>query len=265
MRPSLLDFIRDRGASKFQENQTFDDVFDFRVQFQYETRTANDQTENIEKELRQQFPSLSDEFRNANILKPADSNAEDRQDFHISEQLCPYIRYIRRDFGDVYQYDGNDDTFDNFTIFLESSIEYGIDHRRFTCRRELDTHGIVYGRLNLSTMLVDNEIDSDFLAWKLWDMAGQCTTAETQQATNYYTPDGSNYSAEDEAIVQRICTQPTLSSMLGLAPDASDDQLEADFQRMTAQFGDRWKYIRSGPFARGRLITAHQEYFTEVI
>ena len=267
---SLLDFIRDRGASKFRQSQTYDDVFDFRIQFQYEPRTANDQSESIENQLRQQFPSLSDAFQNAHILRPADSNVEDHRDFHISEQLCPYIHFIRRDYGDVYQYDGDDETFANFTIFLESSTEYQIDHRQFTCRRHLDTRGLVYARMNLSTMLSDNQVDSDFIAWKLWDMgiglttiAGECTTSETQQATNYYTADGSNYNAEHEAIVQIICKQIELPAMLGLTPDATDDLIETHFQRIITQLGDRWKYIRSGQYAHDRLVTAHEKYFQE--
>lgn len=267
---SLLDFIRDRRASKFHQSQTYDDVFDFRVQFQYEPRTANDQPESIEEQLRRQFPSLSDAFKNAHILRPADSNAEDHRDFHISEQLCPYVQFIRRDYGDVYQYDGDDDIFKNFTIFLESSTEYQINRRQFTCQRQLDTHGLVYARMNLSTMLVNNEIDSNFIAWKLWDMAmgltniaGECTTPETQQATNYYAADGSNYNAEHKAIVQTICKHTKLPSMLGLTPDATADQVEAHFQRILTQLGDRWKYIRSGQFAHDRLVAAHQEYFPE--
>ena len=245
-------------------------MFDFRVQFQYESRTPNDQTKNIEHELRQQLPSLADTFQNVHILRPADSHSEDHRDFHISEQLCPYIQFIRRDFGDVYQYDGDDNIFENFTIFLESSTEYRINRRQFTCQRELDTHGLVYARLNLGTMLTDNEIDPNFLAWKLWDMgigltnmAAECTTSETQQSTNYYTADGSTYSAEDEAIVQTICKQTTLPSMLGLPSDTTDDQIENRFQRLMTQLAIKWISIRSGPFARDRLVAAHQEHFKD--
>ncbi|CAF5010878.1 unnamed protein product, partial [Rotaria magnacalcarata] len=78
--------------------------------------------------------------------------------------------FIRRDFGDVYQNDGNDELFENFTIFLESSAEYQINRELCTCKRQLDTHGLVYARLDLSTMMSSNVIDEELLILKLWNM-----------------------------------------------------------------------------------------------
>ncbi|CAF4743575.1 unnamed protein product, partial [Rotaria magnacalcarata] len=80
-----------------------------------------------------------------------------------------------------------------------------------TCKRQLDTHGLVYARLDLSTMMSSNVIDEELLILKLWNMgeglttiAGQFTTDETQQSTIYHTADGNQYTAHDEALVQRI-------------------------------------------------------------
>ncbi|CAF2333554.1 unnamed protein product [Rotaria sp. Silwood2] len=248
----FLDFIRDRSSSKFQQTKTYDDIFDFRIQFQYNPCTRSDQMDTIEYELHQQFPLLSSKFKNENILQPLNNNINDDQEFYICKELCPYVHFIRRDFGDVYQHSGDDKLFENFTIYLESSVEYHINHQQSTCKRELATHGIVYARLDLNTMVSSNSIDEDLLIEKLWNMgegltsiAGQYTTSETQQSTNYYTHDGNKYTAQDEALVQTILKQSTLHSMLGLTNDATDDEIEQSFKHITNQLDMKWNCIRA--------------------
>ena len=224
----------------------------------------------IEYELHQEFPSLDPNFKNENILQPFNNNVNDDQEFRISEQLFPYIRFIRRDFGDVYHYNGDDELFDNFTIYLESSVEYRIDRQQPTCKRELATHGLVYARLDLSTMISSGTINEDLLISKLWDMgtglttiAGQCTTSETQESTSYYTPNGEKYTAGDEALVQTILKQSTLRSMLGLSNNATNGDIEQRYNRIKNQLNTKWHCIRSGPIAQEKLATFYDEYCNE--
>jgi hypothetical protein len=221
----------------------------------------------IEYELHQQFPSLNLNFKNENILKPFEN---DEQEFYISEQLCPYIHFIRRDFGDVYQYDGDDELFENFSIYLESSVEYSINLNQSTCKPALDTHGLVYARLDLNTIISSNRINEDLLIEKLWNMgegltriAGQCTTSKTQQSTNYYTSDGDIYNAEDEALIQRILKQSTLCSMLGLPKNAHNHQIKQSFQCIDNQLAKKWRCIRSGTIACDKLNALYQQFINE--
>jgi hypothetical protein len=222
----------------------------------------------IEYELHQQFPSLDPNFKNEYILKPCENDEQEL--LFISERLCPYIRFIRRDFGDVYEYNGADPLFENFTIYLESSVEYSINKDQSTCKPALDTHGLVYARLDLSSMTSSNIIDENLLIDKLWDMgkgltsiAGQYTTSETQQSTNYYTSDGDIYTAEDEALIQRILKQSTLSSMLGLPRYAKNDEIKQNFQRINNQLVNKWHYIRLGTNAREKLHASYDQFFNE--
>ncbi|CAF0765697.1 unnamed protein product [Rotaria sordida] len=268
-RTSNIDVIRDRSSSKFEQTKTYDDIFDFRIQFQYNPCTRSDQMDIIEYELRQQFPSLNSNFKNENILRPLNNNIND-DELYICQDLCPYVRFIRRDFGDVYQHNGDDELFENFTIYLESSVEYSIDHQKSTCKRQLDTHGIVYARLNLNTMISSNSIDENLLISKLWNMgegltciAGQCTTSETQQSTNYYTFDGQEYTAQDETFVQTILNKSTLHSMLGLTNDATDDEIEQTFNCITHQLQTKWDCIRGGQSAREKIYAFYHQYFNE--
>jgi hypothetical protein len=267
----FLDFIRDRHSSKFRETKTYDDIFDFRIQFQYNSLTRSDRMNTIEYELHRQFPSIDPNFINENILQPLNNNhIHDDQEFSISKQLCPYIQFIRRDFGDVYHYTGNDELFENFTIYLESSVEYLIDYDQSTCKRELATHGLVYARLDLNTMTSSNTINEDLLIEKLWNVsggltyiAGQCTTSETQQSTNYYTRDGNNYTAEDEILVQRILKQSTLFPMLGLSNNPTNDEIQQSFNRIKNQLDPKWHYIRSGERAREKLYAFYDQYLND--
>lgn len=263
----FLDFIRDRRSSKYQRSKSYDDIFDYRIQFQYNPRTCSDQLDTIEYELHQQFPSLGADFRNENILTPL---PHDEREFQISKELCPYVSFIRRDFGDVYHYTGEDQLFEDFTIYLESSVEYAIDKNQATCKPTLDTHGLVYARLDLSTMTSSNNIDERLLVEKLWDMgtgltqiAGECTTPETQQATNYYTANGDMYTADDEALVQRILKQPALCGMLKLPHYAKDYRYKEEFQRVNQQLDQKWHCIHSGSIARDKLRDAYNQYFPE--
>jgi hypothetical protein len=220
----------------------------------------------IEYELHQQFPSLGQDFQNEYILTPL-SLQNDEKEFKISKQLCPYINFIRRDFGDVYQYNGDDNLFENFTIYLESSVEYSIDRIQSICKPSLDTHGLVYARLDLNSMISSNTIDENLLISKLWDMgtgltsiAGECTTPETQQSTNYYTNNGDTYTAEDEALVQRILKQQNLRSMLGLPHYAPSHQIQQAFDHIMNQLESKWHSIRFGPSARDKLDTYYNEF-----
>ncbi len=264
-----LDYIRDRSSSKFGRNKTYDDIFDFRIQFQYNPRTCSDQLNTIEYELHQQFPSLEQNFRNENILIPLEN---DENEFQISEQLCPYITFIRRDFGDVYQYKGDDTLFENFTIYLESSVEYYIDRKQSICKPNLDTHGLVYARLDLNTMISSNTIDENLLISKLWDMgtgltsiAGECTTSETQQSTNYYTPNGDMYTAEDEALIQRILKQQNLRSMLGLPHYAPSNQVKHAFDQIMNQLESKWHCLRFGANAHDKLNASYDEFIQSTV
>jgi len=221
----------------------------------------------IQYELHQQFPSLGSNFKNENILKPFEN---DEQEFYISEQLCQYINFIRRDFGDVYQYNGDGELFENFSIYLESSVEYSINRSQSTCKRALDTHGLVYARLDLNTIISSNQINEDLLIKKLWNMgegltriAGEYTTSITQQSTNYYTSNGDIYTAEDEALIQRILKQPTLCSMLGLPKNANDDQIKQKFQRITNQLENKWHCIRMGTNACEKLNAFYEQFCNE--
>ncbi|CAF3328892.1 unnamed protein product [Rotaria socialis] len=269
-RTSNIDFIRDRRSSRFLKAKTYDDVFDFRIQFQYNPCTRRDQMATMEYELRQQFPSLSFDFKNENILQPLNNNSIDDQELSICKELCPYVNFIRRDFGDVYQNDGDDELFENFTIFLESSAEYQINREQCTCKRQLDTHGLVYARLNLNTMMSSNGIDEELLILKLWNMgeglttiAGQFTTDETQQSTIYHTADGNQYTAHDEALVQRILKQSNLHSALGLNRNATDNEIVQSFNRLQDRFGTKWNSIQGGRFASEKLDTLYKNYFNE--
>ncbi|CAF3888433.1 unnamed protein product, partial [Adineta steineri] len=266
-RLSNIDFIRNRDSSKYKQTKTYDDIFDFRIQFQYDPRTHSDQMKTIEYELRQQFPLLDENFQNENILRPITDNMNDNQ-FYISEQLFPYIKFIRRDFGDVYHYAGDNKLWENFIIYLESPVEYRIDRNELTCTRELATHGIVYARLDLNKMMSSNTIDENLLIEKLWDMgfglthiAGKCTTSETQQSTNYYTTNGGKYTAEDEALVQTILKQLNLSSMLGLRNSASNNEIKQTYERIKTQLDGRWHHIRSGNMAQEKLDAFYYQYF----
>ena len=225
----------------------------------------------LEYELRQQFPSLDRNFKNEFILQPFNNNnMKDEQEFYICKQLCPYMIFIRRDFGDVYQNRDDDPLFENFTIYLESSDEYYINRQQSTCKRQLATHGIVYARLKLDTMVSTNTINEDLLVSKLWDMgngltciAGQCTTSETQQATNYYTYDGHKYTAQDEALIHNIRKQSTLKSMLGLSKYATSVDIERSFNELENQLKDKWDHIKFGPSARSKLFACYERYFNE--
>jgi hypothetical protein len=225
----------------------------------------------IEYELHQQFPLLDPNFRNENILQPFNNNnMNDDQELFISKQLCPYIQFIRRDFGDVYQYEGNDQLFENFNIYLESSVEYHINYHQSTCKRELESRGLVYARLDLNTMVSSNSLDQDLLISKLWDMgigltsiAGRCTTSETQQSTNYYSRDGITFNAEDETLVQTIHKQSTLYSMLGLPKYATDGDIKTSFRRITNQLQSKWHCFRCGNTARDKLYRYYEQYFNE--
>ncbi|CAF0738436.1 unnamed protein product [Adineta steineri] len=266
-RLSNIDFIRNRDSSKYKQTKTYDDIFDFRIQFQYDPRTHSDQMKTIEYELRQQFPLLDENFQNENILRPITDNMNDDQ-FYISEQLFPYIKFIRRDFGDVYHYAGDNKLWENFIIYLESPVEYRIDRNELTCTRELATHGIVYARLDLNKMMSSNTIDENLLIEKLWDMgfglthiAGKCTTSETQQSTNYYTTNGGKYTAEDEALVQTILKQLNLPSMLGLRNSASNNEIKQTYERIKTQLDGRWHHIRSGNMAQEKLDAFYYQYF----
>lgn len=266
-RTSNIDFVRDRSSSKFRQAGSYDDVFDYRIQFQYNPRTCSDQLDTIEYELHQQFPSLDTNFRNENLLQPI--GADDKE-LRIAEQLSPYVTFIRRDFGDVYHYEGADELFQNFTIYLESSVEYTIDRRESICRPTLDTHGLVYARLDLATMISGNDIDRKLLIEKLWDMgmgltniAGNCTTAETQQGTNYYTINGDTFTAEDEALVQRILKGRNLRFMLGLPHYAPMHLIHKEYDRITNQLHIKWNLIRSGPIARDKLRENYEEFFRD--
>lgn len=263
----ILDFIRDRNPSKFRQNKTYDDIFDFRIQFQYNPRTCSDQMNTIEYELHQQFPLLDQNFQNEYILRPIEDK---EQEFYISKQLCPYIHFIRRDFGDVYQYNGTDELFENFNIFLESSVEYSVDRNTSICKPALNTHGIVYARLELNTMISSNTIDEDLLISKLWDMgtgltsiAGECTTAETQQSTNYYTSNGEIYTAEDEKLIQQIYQRSNLRSMLGLPYNATNREINQNFDRIDNQLVNKWHCIRSGVNARDKLYACYEQFLKE--
>lgn len=256
-RNSNIDVIRDRRGSNFSQSKTYDDVFDFRVQFQYNPRTSTDQNENIVYELQQQLPELDQNFKNEHILTP---NEHSEHKFSISEQLYPYIRYIRRDFGDIYHYQGTDELFENFTIYLEASVEYSIDRSKAICRRTFDTHGLVYARLNLDTMISSNEItDEELLIEKLWDMgkgltdlAGKCTTSDTQQSTKFYTPNGGNYTTEDEVLVRNLLKCSTIHSMLKLPDCATVDEIKSEYNRIDNQLQTKWNCIPKGPVARDR-------------
>ncbi|CAF4938319.1 unnamed protein product [Rotaria sp. Silwood1] len=264
-RTSNIDFSRDRSSSKYKKDKTYDDIFDFRIQFQYNPCTRSDQMDTINYELHQQFPSLSVNFKNENILEPL-NNINNYEEFYICKELCPYVHFIRRDFGDVYQHNGDDKLFENFNIYLESSVEYSINYQQSICKRHLDTHGIVYARLNLNTMISSNSIDEDLLISKLWNMgegltyiAGQYTTSETQQSTNYYTSDGNTYTAQDEAIVQTILQQSTLCSMLGLRNDARDNEIEQRFNYIKQQLHAKWHCIRAGLSAREKIDAFYEQ------
>jgi hypothetical protein len=218
-------------------------------------------------ELHQEFPLLDPNFKNENILKPFEN---DDQEFDISKQLSPYIKFIRRDFGDVYQYNGDDKLFENFTIYLESSVEYIINHNQSTCKRTLDTHGLVYARLDLNTMISSNTINENLLISKLWDMgngltsiAGECTTSPTQQSTNYYTSNGDIYTAEDEALIQRILKQSELCSMLGLTKYATNDEIKQNFHRIDNQLKTKWHIVRSGINARDKFYALYKQFLNE--
>ncbi|CAF1000377.1 unnamed protein product, partial [Adineta ricciae] len=264
-RTSNIDYIRDRRNSKYRRLKTFDDVFDFRIQFQYHPRTDRDHMSTIEYELRKEFPSLDVNFQNKNILRPIDN--QNGETYHVSEQLCPYVQFIRRDFGDVYHYNGRDTLFENFIIYLESPVEYRIDYATHTCKRELETHGIVYARLNLDSLMTSNGIDEQLLISKLWDMgtgltsiAGECTTSNTQQSTNYYTMNGDKYTAEDERLVQRILKGLTLPAMLGLPNHADSHGIDRIYERIMTQLEGKWKCFQHGPTAHEKLTCAYELY-----
>ena len=260
-RTSNIDFIRDRHSSQYHRTASYDDVFDYRIQFQYNPRTRSDQLDTIVYELRQQFPNLNESFCNENLLTPL---REDDKEMRISEQLCPYVTFLRRDFGDIYHYEGEDELFQNFTIYLESSVEYAIDRQQAMCKPSLDTHGLVYARLDLATMTSANHFDRKLLIEKLWDMGmglttivGTCTTSETQQGTNYYAPNGDMFTAEDEALVQRILKGKQLHFMLGLPHYARTYRYEEEYDKINNRLLLKWSSIRSGPLARDKL----REYY----
>lgn len=264
----FADFVRDRHCSKFGHNKTYDDVFDFRIQFQYNPRTHRDKRATIEYELRQQFPKLDDTFTNAQILHPAPNSNGDT--LYISEQLFPYVKFVRRDFGDVYHFNGNDDLLEDFTIYLESSVEYRLDPDDKTCKRELDTFGIVYARLNLSSLMHGNTVDKDRLVDKLWEMgigltdiASECTTPVTQQSTNYYTRNGERFTAEDEAIVQRIMLQSSLRPMLDVPRYAKRAVIEERYHALLDHLNAKWHYLPRGLAALDKLTTAYENYLKE--
>ncbi|CAF0754605.1 unnamed protein product [Adineta ricciae] len=264
-RTSNIDYIRDRQNSKYRRQKTFDDVFDFRIQFQYHSRTGRDHMSTIEDELRNEFPSLDVNFQNKNILRPIDNQNDET--YHVSEQLCPYVQFIRRDFGDVYHYNGTDPLFENFTIYLESPVEYRIDYATHTCKRELETHGIVYARLNLDSLMTSNGVDEQLLIRKLWDMgtgltsiAGECTTLKTQQSTNYYTMNGDKYTAEEERLVQRILKRSTLPAMLGLSNHADSHAIDQVYKRIMTQLESKWQCFQHGSTAHEKLACAYELY-----
>jgi hypothetical protein len=116
-------------------------------------------------------------------------------------------------------------------------------------------------------MISSDSIDEDLLISKLWDMgtgltsiAGECTTSETQQSTNYHTYNGGTYTAEDEAIVQRILKQPDLRSMLGLPRYAPSGQIQEIFDRIMNQLESKWHVIRNGQGARDKLNTTYDQF-----
>lgn len=264
-RTSNIDFIRDRHSSQYHRTASYDDVFDYRIQFQYNPRTRSDQLDTIVYELRQQFPSLDESFSNENILTPL---RPDDKEIRICEQLCPYVTFLRRDFGDIYHYQGEDELFQNFTIYLESSVEYAGNRQDTIFKPSLDTHGLVYARLDLATMASANHFDRKLLIEKLWDMGmgltkivGTCTTPETQQGTNYYASNGEMYTTQDEALVQRILKGRELNSMLGLPHYARVYRYEEEFDRVNNQLQLKWNSIRSGPLARDKL----REYYDAFI
>lgn len=222
----------------------------------------------IAYELRQQFPSISPDFKNEHILRPCTNDVNSFEEYFISKDLCKYIHFIRRDVGDVYQYKGEDDLFENFTIFLESSDEYFIDHKSSLCKRQLDTHGIVYAKLNLETMLLSsNSIDQGLLVEKLWNMgngltilAGKYTTPDTQQSTIYYTHGGDQYTAQDEALVQKILKRSTLHAILELRYQVRPEEVERRFKEIISQLGNKWHCFRNGFIARDKLNSLREEY-----
>ena len=253
-----LDFVRDRRQSKFSAHETYDDIFDFRVQFQHDPHKH--QTNTIEGELHHRFPSLGFDFKNEHILQPMPNSSHQNETFKICEQLCPYVRYIRRDFGDVYSYDGTDPLFEHFSIYFESSVEYSVNSHTSTCRRYFETHGLVYARLDLQSMMNSGSIDEDLLARKLWDMgqglsviAGECTTSESQRGTTYHASDGTTYTAEDFALVQTILREETLPAMLGLTRHATDDEIAVRLQCVKNQLNSKWNFILNGRHACEKL------------
>lgn len=185
--------------------------------------------------------------------------------------MYPYVRYIRRDFGDIYDYQGNDEIFENFTIFLETSVEYSIDRSKPLCRRSFDAHGLVYARLDLNTMIASNQInDEKLLIDKLWDMgigltdlAGKCTTSDAQQSTNFYTSNGSKYTVEDEVLVQNILKSVNLFAMLSLPDYATNDEIKCEFNRIDNQLKTKWNLISKGVTARDKLNTFYEQFMNE--
>jgi hypothetical protein len=119
-------------------------------------------------------------------------------------------------------------------------------------------------------MISSNTIDEDLLILKLWDMgtgltsiAGQYTTSDTQQSTNYYTNNGEMYTAEDEKLVQRIRQQPNLCSMLGLPNNATNEQIKENFNRLDNQLNTKWHCVKCGNAAREKLYTFYDQFINE--
>ncbi|CAF1010321.1 unnamed protein product [Didymodactylos carnosus] len=290
-RLSNIDYIRARNASKYKTNYTYDDIFDFRIQFQHNAKTGLSET--IMKDLNQHFPNnhFSTEF----VLKPVDE--KDPQDYYIPESLCPYINFIRRDFGDVYEYRGTDPLYKNFQICVQSSTEYKIDRQENICAPELDTHGIVYALLDLKPMVrsilssaslqsnaavlnttstssikslassISSPLNLDHVVSKLWRMgnwltklAGDCTSPDVQKCTNYYTKDGVSYTAEDEAMIQTINTESSIYTMLNLNNSATFENVQNAYQERCNQLDSKWNILYNGLKAKQKLDGYYRSY-----
>ena len=115
--------------------------------------------------------------------------------------------------------------------------------------------------------MTSNGIDEQLLIRKLWDMgtgltsiAGECTTLDTQQSTNYYTTNGDKYTAEEERLVQRIFKQFTLPAMLGLPNHAASHTIDQSYEHIMNQLASKWQCFQHGSTAREKLTCAYELY-----
>ena len=218
----------------------------------------------------QNFPTLTADFRNESILTPIDSHDNNLNQYQIHERLSPFVNYIRRDYSDIYSYDGSDEIFQNVRIELRTATEFRVDKGTNTCSRSRDTRGLVSARIQLQDMMENDTINGEDLAWKLYDvgkgvakLAGECTTYQNRTNVEYYDQEGSSHTADDDILIRRIMHKNLLLDMLGF--DAthstiSDRTIENTYRDILNHLEQTSSQVNGVRRAIEKLTKVYEEY-----